>query len=240
MRRLLRRGDSPECSSHSRGASSLHSSQVKVQRVGERSRLLALGVRLETLTIAWNAVEAVVAIGTGIAAGSVALVGFGLDSVIESVSGVALYRRLTFELKGASAIESDASERRALWFVGISFYLIAAYVSYDAVTSLIQRRAPDTSPAGIILAAVSLVIMPLLAWSKRRTGRALHSKALVADAAETFVCAYLSLALLVGLALNAAFGWWWADPVAALLMLPLIVKEGNEAFESARSERKAD
>jgi divalent metal cation (Fe/Co/Zn/Cd) transporter len=213
---------------------------VNAPRVSERSRLLALGVRLEALTIAWNAIEAVVAIATGVAAGSVALVGFGLDSVIESVSGVALYRRLTFELKGTSDVESEASERRALWFVGISFYLIAAYVSFEAVTSLIQRSAPDTSRVGIVLASVSLVIMPLLAWSKRRTGRALHSKALIADAAETFVCAYLSFALLLGLTLNVAFGWWWADPVAALLMLPLIVKEGNEALDSARGERETD
>ncbi len=204
--------------------------------VGERSRLLARGVRLEVLTIAWNAIEAVVAIGAGIAAGSVALVGFGLDSIIESISGIALYRRLALELRGASEAESEASERRALWFVGISFYLIAAYVAYDAATSLIRRSAPEASAVGIVLAAVSLVVMPLLAWAKRRTGTALGSRALIADAAETFVCAYLSFALLLGLGLNAALGWWWADPVAALLMLPLIVREGMEAIESARGE----
>ncbi|MGH7695169.1 MAG: cation transporter [Gemmatimonadaceae bacterium] len=204
--------------------------------VSERSRLLARGVTLEVLTVAWNAIEAVVAIAAGIVAGSVALVGFGLDSVIESISGIALYRRLAFELKGASAKESEAGERRALWFVGISFYLIAAYVLLDAATSLIQRSAPESSPLGIALAAVSLVVMPLLAWAKRRTGKALQSRALIADAAETFVCAYLSFALLLGLGLNAVLGWWWADPVAALLMLPLIVKEGYEAIESARGE----
>lgn len=206
--------------------------------ISERSRLLGRGVWLEVLTITWNAIEALVAIGAGIAAGSVALVGFGLDSVIESVSGIALYRRLTFELKGASETESEASERRALRFVGISFYLIAAYVLYDAVTSLLKRSAPESSPLGIGLAAVSLVVMPLLAWAKLRTGKALGSRALIADAAETFVCAYLSFALLLGLGLNAALGWWWADPIAALLMLPLIVKEGNEAIESVRSEVK--
>jgi len=209
---------------------------VSTATVSERSRLLARGVWLEVLTIGWNAIEAFVAIGAGIAAGSVALIGFGLDSVIESISGIALYRRLTFELKGASETASEASDRRALWFVGISFYLIAAYVLYDALTSLIQRGAPESSPLGIGLAAVSLVVMPLLAWAKRRTGEALQSRALIADAAETFVCAYLSFALLLGLALNAALGWWWADPVAALLMLPLIVREGREAIESARGE----
>jgi divalent metal cation (Fe/Co/Zn/Cd) transporter len=211
---------------------------VSTVSVSERSRLLGRGVWLEVLTIAWNAIEALVAIGAGIAAGSVALVGFGLDSVIESISGIALYRRLAFELRGASEAESEASERRALWFVGISFYLIAAYVLYDAVTSLIKRSAPESSPLGVGLAAVSLVVMPLLAWAKLRTGKALGSRALIADAAETFVCAYLSFALLLGLGLNAALGWWWADPVAALLMLPLIVKEGSEAIESARSEGK--
>jgi divalent metal cation (Fe/Co/Zn/Cd) transporter len=211
---------------------------VSTESVSERSRLLGRGARLEVLTIAWNAIEALVAIAAGIAAGSVALVGFGLDSVIESISGIALYRRLAFELSGASEAESEASERRALWFVGISFFLIAAYVLYDAVTSLIKRSAPESSPLGVGLAAVSLVVMPLLAWAKLRTGKALGSRALIADAAETFVCAYLSFALLLGLGLNAALGWWWADPVAALLMLPLIVKEGNEAIESARSEGK--
>ncbi len=204
----------------------------------ERARLLARGVCLEVLTIAWNAIEALVAIGAGIASGSVALMGFGLDSIIESISGVALYRRLAFELRGASEAESESSERRALWFVGISFYLIAAYVLYDAVTSLMKRSAPESSPLGVGLAAVSLVVMPLLAWAKLRTGKALGSRALVADAAETLVCAYLSFALLLGLGLNAALGWWWADPIAALLMLPLIVREGNEAIESARSEGK--
>ena len=202
----------------------------------ERARLLAWGVWLEVLTIAWNAIEALVAIGAGIASGSVALVGFGLDSIIESISGVALYRRLVFELQGASEAESESSERRALWFVGISFYLIAAYVTYDAVTSLVRRSAPEASLPGIILAALSLVVMPLLAWAKRRTGKALGSRALIADAAETFVCAYLSFALLLGLGLNAVLGWWWADPIAALLMLPLIVREGKEAIESARGE----
>lgn len=202
----------------------------------DRKRLLARGLRLEVLTVAWNAIEAIVAIGAGLAAGSVALVGFGLDSVIESISGVALLRRLGFELRGATPAESERSERRALWFVGLSFYLIAAYVSYDAVSSLVERSAPDESPLGIVLAAVSLFVMPLLGWAKLRTGKALQSRALVADAAETFVCAYLSFALLLGLALNALMGWWWADPVAGLLMIPFILREGKEAVDSARGD----
>lgn len=204
--------------------------------LSDRQRLLARGLRLEVLTVAWNAVEAIVAIGAGLAAGSVALVGFGLDSVIESISGVALLRRLGFELRGATPAESERSERRALWFVGLSFYLIAAYVAYDAVSSLAQRSAPDESPLGIALAAVSLTVMPLLGWAKLRTGEALQSRALVADAAETFVCAYLSFALLLGLGLNALVGWWWADPVAGLLMIPFILREGKEAVDSARGD----
>ncbi len=209
---------------------------MKATVVTDRLRLLARGIWLEVLTVAWNAIEAVVAIGAGVVAGSVALVGFGLDSVIESISGVALYRRLTFEFRGATMADIEASERRALWFVGISFYLIAAYVAYDAVSSLTTRSAPDESYVGIVLAALSLVVMPLLAWAKRRTGKALQSRAMIADAAETLVCAYLSFALLLGLALNAMLGWWWADPVAALLMLPLIVREGKEAIDGARGE----
>jgi len=209
---------------------------VSVGSVTERSRLLDRGVRLEILTIAWNVIEAIVAIGAGLAAGSIALVGFGLDSVIESISGIALYRRLAFERDGATAEESEGSERRALWFVGLSFWLIAAYVVYESGETLISRRLPDSPTIGIVLAAVSLVVMPLLGWAKRRTGQKLGSRALIADATETFVCAYLSFALLLGLGLNAALGWWWADPVAALLMLPLIVHEGREAIEAARGE----
>lgn len=202
--------------------------------VVDRRRLLDRGVRLEILTIGWNVIEAIVAIGAGLAAGSIALVGFGLDSVIESISGIALYRRLTFERDGATAEESEGSERRALWFVGLSFWLIAAYVLYESAETLINRTLPDSPAIGIVLAAVSLIVMPLLGWAKRRTGQALGSRALIADATETFVCAYLSFALLLGLGLNAALGWWWADPVAALLMLPLIVHEGREAIEAAR------
>ncbi len=201
-----------------------------------RQRLLDRGVRLEVVTIGWNVVEALVAIAAGAAAGSIALVGFGLDSVIESISGVALYRRLTLERSGATAAENEAGERRALWFVGVSFLLIAGYVLYESAQTLIRRSAPESSTVGIVLAAISLVVMPVLGWAKRQTGRALQSRALIADATETFVCAYLSFALLLGLGLNAALGWWWADPVAALLMLPLIIHEGKEAIESARGE----
>jgi divalent metal cation (Fe/Co/Zn/Cd) transporter len=200
-----------------------------------REILLRRGLRLEIFTVGWNAIEAIVAIGAGYLAGSVALVGFGLDSVIESISGVALYRRLGSELRANDAGGNDERERRALYFVGVSFFLIAAYVLYEATLALWRREAPEQSVIGILLAVVSLIVMPLLGWSKLRTARALNSRALAADAKETFVCSYLSVALLLGLGFNAWLGWWWADPVAGLLMLPLITHEGLEAVEAART-----
>lgn len=197
-----------------------------------RQQLLRKGLRLEVFTVGWNVLEAIVAIGAGALAGSIALIGFGLDSVIESISGVALYRRLKGELYEGPAATNEERERGALFFVGASFFLIAAYVFYEAVSTLWRREAPEQSAIGIALAVISLVVMPLLGWSKLRTARALESRALAADAKETFVCSYLSFALLLGLGLNALFGWWWADPAAGLAMLPFIVHEGREAIEA--------
>ena len=182
------------------------------------------GRRLEFFTIGWNLVEAVVGIGSGWLAGSIALVGFGVDSVIESLSGGVLLWRL------ASSHQDEARERRASRLVGFSFFLLAAYVLYESGEALLRREAVATSPVGIVLAAVSLVVMPLLARAKRRVASALQSRALVADSHQTDLCAYLSAILLGGLGLNALFGWWWADPVAALSMVPLIVLEGRKAW----------
>jgi divalent metal cation (Fe/Co/Zn/Cd) transporter len=200
---------------------------------GSRTSDLRRGLRLEIFTVGWNVVEAVIAIVAGTVAGSVALVGFGLDSVIESVSGVALYTRLHGELHGDDS-RNEQRERRALLFVGVSFLLIAAYVLYESIETLWNREAPKHSSVGVVLAAVSLVVMPFLGWRKHLTARALGSRALESDAKETFVCAYLSLALLLGLLLNSALGWWWADPIAGLAMLPLILHEGKEAIEESR------
>jgi cation diffusion facilitator family transporter len=199
-----------------------------------RSLLLNRALWLERLTIAWNVIEAVIAIGAGWLAESIALVGFGLDSVIETIAAVALYRRLRVELAGATEQETEAHERRALWIVGITFFLLGGYIAFEAVSTLWMSEPPETSPVGIILASVSLVVMPVLAFAKHRTGKALDSRALVADAKETFVCSYLSLSLLAGLGLNVLFGWWWADPIAALTMLPFVLNEGREAIEEAR------
>lgn len=201
-----------------------------------RTGLLRRALRLEALTIGWNVLEATIAIVAGVLAGSIALVGFGLDSVIETIAASALYRRLRAEVAGATEVEAEAHERRALWIVGITFFLLGGYIAFEALSTLWRREPPETSLVGILLASVSLVVMPVLALAKHRTGGALESRALVADAKETFVCSYLSLSLLAGLGLNALFGWWWADPIAALAMLPLVLHEGREAIEEAREE----
>lgn len=193
-----------------------------------REQHVERGITLEYLTIAWNALECLVAVIAGWMAGSVALVGFGVDSAIESVSGSVLLWRLRAERHGKHA---EALERKALRLVGVSFFVLAAYVAFDAAKSLIQREAPEGSPVGIALAAVSLIVMPLLARAKRRTAANLNSAALHADSRQTSLCAYLSVILLGGLLLNAWLGWWWADPVAALVMVPIIAREGYEAIQ---------
>lgn len=204
--------------------------------MSSRETLLQRGLRLEALTIAWNVIEAVVAIGAGWVAGSVALVGFGLDSTIETIAASALYIRLRAEMKGATEEQAEAHEVRALRIVGITFFALALYIVYEAGSTLWLREAPAESPIGIALAALSLAVMPILAWAKLRTGKALESRALIADAKETIACSYLSLTLLLGLGANALFGWWWADPVAALAMLPWVIREGREALEGAGSD----
>lgn len=194
----------------------------------ESIRLQAVrrGRILEYLTVGWNSVEALVAIGAGMVAGSVALVGFGFDSVVETLSGAALLWRLHQD-----GIEKrEKSEALALKLVGWSFVLLALYVAFDAVRSLLAREAPDASALGVGIAAVSIVVMPLLAHAKRRVASEIESDALHADSRQTDICAYLSAILLVGLALNWAFGWWWADPLAALVMVPIIGWEGVQTL----------
>lgn len=196
------------------------SSEVFNQKISHAANVQR-GRRLEYLTIGWNSLEAVIAIGAGAVAGSIALVGFGFDSVIEVSSGAILLWRL---------LGDEQREKIALRLVGISFLALAAYVTFDAVKSLWLRDAPGESYIGIALAALSLVVMPILARAKRKVAANLNSRALAADSRQTDICAYLSAILLAGLGLNALFGWWWADPVAALIMTPIIVKEGIEAL----------
>ena len=190
----------------------------------DRAAAAQAGRRLEYFTLGWNVIEAVVAVGAGVVAGSIALVGFGVDSVIESVSGAVLVWRLQ------SHLEDEKREQQALRLVGGSFLLLAAYVGVDAAKTLLQREPPHASLVGIGLAIASLVIMPLLARAKRRVAARLASRALHADSRQTDLCAWLSAILLGGLGLNAVFGWWWADPAAALLMVPIIAREGVEAL----------
>ena len=195
-----------------------------------RPALLRRGLLLEYLTVGWNVAEGLIAIGAGMAAGSPALIGFGVDSFVESVSGGALIWRLRAEIGGRDDDESvERIEHRAERFVGVAFLLLAAYVAFEAIRSLVAREAPDASPVGIVLTAVSIAAMLWLARAKRETGEALGSRALIADSKQTFACWYLSVTALAGLALNAFFGLWWADPVAALGIVLILVREGIEA-----------
>jgi len=207
----------------------------------ERRRLLhRRALRLEYFTIGWNVLEAIVAIGAGVVAGSVALVGFGVDSGIEVISAVGLWWRLRTAGPDATVAEESAAERRALYIVAATFFLLAAYIAYEAGMALLGREEPDRSTVGLVLSVLSLLIMPLLAWWKQRTGRQMHSRALVADSVETWVCSYLSLALLAGVGLHQLFGWWWADAVGALAMVPVIVWQGWETLGEARERDHGD
>ena len=193
----------------------------------DRSHYVRRGVHLEWFTIAYNSLEGLIALAAGFLSGSIALVGFGFDSALEVTSGAALLWRL-----GADAHERtrEKNEAAALRIVGSCFVLLAVYVSYDAIHSLVSREAPDRSLVGIVLAAASLIVMPLLALAKRRVAGRIASTALTADARQTQLCTYLSAILLCGLLLNAVLGWWWADPAAALAMVPIIGKEGSDAL----------
>ena len=185
---------------------------------------------LEYLTVGWNAVEAAVAITAGSLAGSTSLVGFGLDSIIESLSGGVLLWRLRDGDIG------EERERRAQKLVGLSFFVLAAYVAYESAESLIQREAAAVSLVGIALAVASIIVMPILARKKRAVSRELGSLAMESDSRQTDLCAYLSVVLLAGLGLNALFGWWWADPAAALGMVVIMISEGIRALRGEQCD----
>ncbi len=193
----------------------------------ERNLLLRRGRILEVFTVLWTLIEALVGLALGLLAGSVALVGFGMDSVVEMGSGLVLLWRLQPHRDAASTQHAEAIARR---LVGLSLVAVAAYVSYEALTVLLGHQRPSASPAGIILAVITIVAMPRLAHAKRQVARGLNSGALQADAYQATICSYLAVILLGGLLLNTVLGWWWADPVAALLMIPLIVREAVETF----------
>ena len=194
---------------------------VPPQLVRRRRQRVALG--LAWATIAWNTVEAVVAIGAGAVASSIALVSFGLDSTVEVLSASVIVWQMTRDVP-------EEREARALRLIAVSFFALAGYVTVQAVFDLVTRNEPDASTVGIVLAAVSLIVMPVLAALKRRNGRRLGSNSVVADSQQTMLCTYLSAVLLVGLVLNATVSWWWADPLAALVIAALAFKEGREAW----------
>lgn len=194
----------------------------------DRARRAAVrrGRRLQHLTLAWNSAECVVALAAGLGAGSVALVGFGLDSAIEVTASLAALWRLHHD---ADAARRPRAERRALLAIGLCFLALALWVLVESLATLVEGRAPERTWVGIGLAALSLAVMPVLARAKRRVASRLGSGALEAERRQTLVCAALSAILLAGLGLNAALGWWWADPVAGLAMTPLIAREGWQA-----------
>ena len=179
-------------------------------------------VSLAWLTVAWNVVEAVVALLAGRAAGSQALIGFGLDSTVEVASAAVVI----WQFSGLD----EEREQRALRLIGLSFFALAAYVAVQAIVDFVSGDEPESSTVGIGLAIASLIVMPVLATAKQRTGRRLGSVTVTADSQQTWLCTYLSVVLLAGLLLNAVLGWWWADPVAAVLIAGLAVREGVEAW----------
>ena len=189
----------------------------------ERARLTRRGFWLEYASMAWMTVEAAAAIAAGVIASSIALVGFGLDSVIEFAAAVVV----VWQLRG----ESEDRERRAVRLIGVTFFALAAYLAVESIRDLISQARPGQSPAGIAVTSAALLVMPSLAVAKRRTGKALGSRTLIADAAESAFCAVTSAAALLALGLNAWLGWWWADPAAALVIAALAAKEGLEAWE---------
>jgi divalent metal cation (Fe/Co/Zn/Cd) transporter len=187
------------------------------KQLGRRAQLLAAA------SVSYNAIEAVIAITAGLVAGSIALVGFGLDSIVEVSSGLIILWQFRHPLP-------ESRERRALRLMALSFFALAGYVTFEAVRALAGGHEPDASPVGIGLAAASLMIMPFLSWAQRRTGRSLGSNAVVADSTQTLLCTYLSAVLLAGLVLNATLGWSWADPLAGLVIAAVAVREGLEAW----------
>jgi divalent metal cation (Fe/Co/Zn/Cd) transporter len=193
--------------------------------LARRARLLAWGGN------AWHFVEFAIALVAGIAASSIALIGFGFDSLIEAFAGFVIVWRF-----GSSRLDAEQTERRAQQLIAVSFFVLAAYVGVESVRTFFGSHHPDTSWLGIGLAAFTAPTMPFLAQAKRRVGRELGSSATVGEAEQNMICAYLSVALLVGLALNAFFGWWWADPTAALVIAAVAVREGVESWRGEKCE----
>jgi divalent metal cation (Fe/Co/Zn/Cd) transporter len=196
-----------------------------------RTDLIQRGERLEYFTIFWNTLEGLLSVGAGIVAGSIALVGFGLDSFVEVISGSALLWRM----KADKDVEQrERAERISLRVVGFCFLALAAYVAIDSIHSLLNKSGPERSILGIAIGVASLFVMPLLARAKRNVGTAISSAAMIADSQQTQFCTYLSAILVAGLLMNAFLGWWWSDSLAALIMVPIIANEGIEAVRGKK------
>lgn len=203
-------------------------SQISVMHTTrDRASLVRRGRYLEYFTIGYNSLEGLIAVGAGLLAGSIALVGFGFDSLIEVTSGAVMLWRLHADV---DEVRRERIEALSLRLIGACFVILSLYVTYDSVKSLIRKEAPEESIIGIVLAAVSVIVMPSLVRAKKKVARGINSGALMADSKQTELCTYLSAILLLGLVLNALLGWWWADPIAALVMVPIIVKEGIEGL----------
>lgn len=200
-----------------------------------RSAQVRQGVWIECITVFWMTIEASVAISVGFATHSVSLQGFGIDSIIELLSGGVLLWRLLVEQRGGSVEAVEQAERRAAWISAIGLFALAAYIVLNSVMAFLTRTRPEASWVGIALAIAAVIIMPLLWRSKLHIATKINSAALKADAMCSITCAYMSITLLVGLLLNTLFGWWWADPLAALVLVYFIVQEGREALHEART-----
>jgi divalent metal cation (Fe/Co/Zn/Cd) transporter len=200
----------------------------------ERRVLLRRAVVLAWFTVGWNVIEGIVAIAAAVLAGSQALLGFGLDSGVESLSATVVLWRLYAERRNPD--RAEAVEQRALRLIGVTFFVLSPFVAVEAVRALVGRHEPDVSVVGIVLTSVSIVVMQWLARTKRRVGIAMGSKAVQADSSQTSACVYLSGVVLGGLLLNAAFGWWWADPLAALGVVVFLVREGRDALTADHAD----
>ncbi len=211
--------------------------QLAPPRNRKREAAIRAGVQIELVTIGWMVVEAIVAIGAGILAHSVLLLAFGIDSVIELITGGTLLWRLSTEARGGTLLRVEQAENRAAWITGVGLIALCLYVVATSALSLLGHNHPDESIPGIVLAIAALGIMPILVWRKRSIAEQLNSSALRADAACSLTCAYMVATLLVGLALTTLFHWWWTDAVGALALLYWLVTEAREAIEGARAGR---
>lgn len=208
---------------------------TQVRERTTRAGQVRLGVWIELVTIVWMVIEASVALTVGFATRSVSLQGFGLDSIVELIAGGILLWRLLVEQRGGSTERIEVAERRASWVTAISLFALAVYIVGDSVFAFVTRTQPEASWWGVSLAIAAALIMPLLWQGKLRVAKRIGSTALKADAACSVTCAYMSLTLLAGLLLNRLFGWWWADPLAALALVYFLVQEGREALHEART-----